>query len=314
MKPRSGNLLFGSYNRSTAATLRRASSIILLTVKFYPRSCANPFFWFSFEDPHRFVDNFFMVIALLTDFGTADYFVGSMKGAILTVNPSAAIVDITHEIPKHDIRSAAFMLAACNRDFPAGTVFVAVVDPGVGSARRAIAVEAHGQRFVAPDNGVLSRVLARTERSSAYEIVNPKYLGQRCSTTFHGRDIFAPAAAHISLGVPLSELGPPAAGLTAIDIEGPRCVPNREIGAKIIHIDHFGNLITDLTSDDIPPNFRLVLNGFEITSRMASYADGPAGELFVIEGSAGYMEISAFAVSAAEMTGAAVGQSLILKL
>src|SRR5437870_2878972 len=148
-----------------------------------------------------------MPIALLTDFGNRDYFVGAIKGAILTVAPGAPIADITHEVPPQDIRSAAFMLGACYRDFPANTVFVCVVDPGVGSERRPIVVEAADRYFVAPDNGLLSFVVESSDESRAFEISNRRFQRPRVSRTFHGRDIFAPAAAHLCNGVKPEDFG-----------------------------------------------------------------------------------------------------------
>src|SRR5437879_6404812 len=142
-----------------------------------------------------------MLIVLLTDFGTSDYFVAAMKGAILTVNPTAMIHDLTHEIPPQDIRAAAFILEACYRDFPPDTVFACVVDPGVGGQRKAIVVEAAERFFVAPDNGLLGLILQNQRSPKVFELSNRKYQRRQLSGTFHGRDIFAPAAAHISLGV-----------------------------------------------------------------------------------------------------------------
>ena len=156
------------------------------------------------------------IIALLTDFGTKDYFVGAMKGAILSVNKDAKIVDITHEILPQDIRGASFTLRACYRNFPSGTIFVAVVDPEVGSQRRAILVETQDYFFVAPDNGILSFVfedyaLAHAQASASpfrvFELTNNKYFAENISATFHGRDVFAPIAAHLSRGINPIEFG-----------------------------------------------------------------------------------------------------------
>ena len=149
-----------------------------------------------------------MPIALLTDFGTRDYFVASMKGVILSIDPAAVIVDITHDIPPQDIPKRPLRSARVIRDFPAGTIFVAVVDPGVGSARRAILAEAGGRYFIAPDNGLLSFILDNEAAARVFEISNPEFFAADISSTFHGRDIFAPAAAHLSRGAAPAEFGP----------------------------------------------------------------------------------------------------------
>src|SRR5919199_2295171 len=141
-----------------------------------------------------------MIVTLLTDFGTADYFVGAMKGAVLAVNPRAQVVDITHEIPPQDIEAGAFTLLATHEAFPAGTVHVAVVDPGVGSARRALVAECAGQLFVAPDNGLVSYVCERWGGARFFHATNGKFFREKVSSTFHGRDVFAPVAAALSSG------------------------------------------------------------------------------------------------------------------
>ena len=147
------------------------------------------------------------LITLLTDFGTSDYFVSAMKGVILSINPDARVVDITHEIPAQDIEAAAFTLLAAHSSFPSGTIHVAVVDPGVGSARRAILVEAGGQFFVGPDNGIFSYVCEREPQSRVFEVTNKEYFRAPVSSTFHGRDVFAPVAAALSTGIDPSEFG-----------------------------------------------------------------------------------------------------------
>ncbi|MEP6947452.1 MAG: SAM-dependent chlorinase/fluorinase [Acidobacteriota bacterium] len=251
-----------------------------------------------------------MIVALLTDFGTSDYFVAAVKGSILTVDPSAVIIDITHDISPHDIRSAAVVLAACYRDFPPETIFTVVVDPGVGSSRRAIAVSCKDLIFVAPDNGVLSRVLGDAEYK-AFELTNQRYFGPRRSSTFHGRDIFGPVSAHIALGVPLSELGPPAHDLSMLEFRRPRSSGGFLI-AEITNIDRFGNIVTDLLPSDIPAQFELSINGHKVILIKDSYADAGPNELFLIVGSSGFVEVSMQGSSAAAMTGGAIGQELSL--
>lgn len=251
-----------------------------------------------------------MTIALLTDFGTSDYFVGAVKGSILTIDPAAVIVDITHDIVPHDICSAARVLAACCLDFPPETIFTAVVDPGVGSGRRAIAVRSNERIFVAPDNGILSDAVGDAEYQ-AFAITNDKYIGARRSTTFHGRDLFGPVAAYISLGVPLSELGPRVEDLTVLERSRPK-VEGASLIAEITHIDRFGNIITNLTDADIPAAFELRLNGHQVSSKRDAYADAELDELFLIAGSSGFIEISLRERSAAAFTRSSPGEEVTL--
>jgi S-adenosyl-L-methionine hydrolase (adenosine-forming) len=251
-----------------------------------------------------------MVIALLTDFGTSDYFVGAVKGTILSIDPAATIVDITHDIQAHDVRAASFILASCCEDFPLNTVFMAVVDPGVGSSRRAVAVAARERIFVAPDNGLLSDVLRGTDQV-AVELTNKRYFGPRESSTFHGRDIFGPVSAYISLGVPVSELGPDAGALMTLE-PAVWAVDGDTIAGEIIHIDRFGNLITNFTLSDIPSDFRLDICGIGVRKICKTYSEVPRGDLFLIEGSSGRVEVSLREASAADLTGAGVGQKIII--
>ncbi len=292
------------------------------------------------------------IIALLTDFGTRDYFVGAMKGVMLSINESAKIVDITHEIAPQNILSASFTLSACYKDFPRGTIFVAVVDPGVGSERRAILVETEDYFFVAPDNGLLSFVfetftlaharvsafedstlahaqvsatedstlaharVSATEDSTlagvrvsafrVFELTNEKYFAANISNTFHGRDIFAPVAAHLSNGVDPSEFGREIVDYKRLEIYDDE--------AKIIHIDRFGNLITNLKREDLPEKFALKIGETQIENLQEFYAEARASEVFMIFGSAGYLEVVAFQDSAKEILGAEIGQKIRLEL
>jgi hypothetical protein len=232
----------------------------------------------------KFMDNFFMVVAFLTDFGTKDYFVAAMKGVIFSINPEATIVDITHEIPPQDIASAAFVLKACYGDFPQGTIFVCVVDPGVGSDRRAIVVEIESYNFVAPDNGLLDLILGENKDFKAFNVTNKEYLRVGISNTFHGRDIFAPVAAHLSKGIPPAEFG------EQIDLIVQPQSGEREF--KVIYIDHFGNLVTNIRNDEVPNHFELEINGRRISKLREFYAEAEFGELFMICGSAGFLEIA----------------------
>jgi S-adenosyl-L-methionine hydrolase (adenosine-forming) len=258
-----------------------------------------------------------MLITLLTDFGTADYFVGAMKGALLSVNPEARIVDITHDIPPQDIRAGAFTLLAAYQSFPPATVHVAVVDPGVGSIRRPIVVAGGKQFFVGPDNGLFSYVYERERDVRVFHLTNGDYFSEHVSQTFHGRDVFAPVAAALSMGVPLEQLGEEITDYVRLPNLQPKLSAGKAIEAAIIHIDCFGNCITNLTPDYltgamIAAGASININGRRITSfrRFFAEATGAPGELFAIWGSAGFLEIAAYCASAAQLLGAQRGQTI----
>ena len=247
-----------------------------------------------------------VVITLLTDFGNVDYFVGAVKGAVLSVNPNAVIADITHEIAPQDIEAAAFTLLASYQTFPAGTIHVAVVDPGVGSARRPIVVRAGDQLFVGPDNGIFTYIYDREPSYQVFHITSEKYFRPSPSTTFHGRDIFAPVGAALSNGVRPEDLGP---GIT-----DPVRLKYSEF-LRIIQIDRFGNCITNITRDLIDPKRSptIVINRKEIRSFRECYGDASPNELFAIWGSAGFLEISINGSSAAEVLRAKRGDTIIVR-
>ncbi|NJL58241.1 SAM-dependent chlorinase/fluorinase, partial [bacterium] len=198
-------------------------------------------------------------IALLTDFGLNDVYVGVMKGVIAGINPQARLLDITHAIPPQDVRQGALSLLDAYPYFPAGTIFLVVIDPGVGTARQPIAVQAGGYRFVAPDNGVLSYALATFDTLQVAALNNPDYRLPNVSQTFHGRDIFAPAAAHLAAGVPLALMGDALPDITRL----PRpqlTVEGGHITGEVVHIDRFGNVITSIQRLTWQGNDRLTLN------------------------------------------------------
>jgi S-adenosylmethionine hydrolase len=242
---------------------------------------------------------------LLTDFGTADYFVGAMKGVVLSINPQAVVVDITHEIPAQDVAAGAFTLLAAHDTFPRETIHVAVVDPGVGSARRAIVVSAGDYFFVGPDNGIFTYIYDRIPSFEAFHITATNYFRQPVSTTFHGRDIFAPIAAALSNGIDPSTLGP--------RISDPIRMPT-PIGPQIIHIDRFGNLITNITRDVLKEDAKLVVNGqlVSVFRRFFGEDVGESGGPFAIWGSAGFLEIAVNGRSAAELLEAQRGASITI--
>lgn len=253
-----------------------------------------------------------MIIALLTDFGTKDYFVGAMKGVILSINKEAKIVDISHEISPQNISSASFTLRACYREFPEKTIFVAVVDPGVGSKRRAILVETEKYYFIAPDNGLLSFVYNREEHFKVSEITNEKFFRHPVNNTFHGRDIFSPAAAHLSNGVKPYEFGIEINDFVIFEETKPRRISDLQVEAKIIYSDHFGNLVTNLKKEDLPEKFALMIGNKRIEKLQGYFSEAEKSEVFMIFGSAGFLEIVAFQDSAKSILDAKVGDEIII--
>jgi S-adenosylmethionine hydrolase len=251
------------------------------------------------------------IITLLTDFGLSDHYVAAMKGVILGICADARLVDITHEVKAFGIAEAAFTLAQSWPCFPAGTVHLVVVDPGVGSSRRPLLAEAHGHTFIAPDNGILTMVLRADPDAKIRGITEAGYFRLPVSRTFHGRDIFSPAAAHRAAGVPPSEFGSLVGDPVLLPIEDPNRRDDGSWTGRILHVDRYGNLITNLPIRDFPDTanrpFDLLVGGRVVVHSRSSYAASLAGELFVIEGSSGYLEISLNQGDASELTGAAAG-------
>ncbi len=247
------------------------------------------------------------MIALLTDFGTEDWFVGAMKGVILSVHPAASIVDITHAIPAGDIRAAAFNLMAAQTSFPEKTIFVAVVDPGVGGPREALLVEAEGRYYLAPDNKLLSFALAGKKRRIRV-LENPALRLPEISRTFHGRDVFSPAAAHLSLGVPPASFGPIRKSLLEWPWPKPRH-DGKKIAGEIMHIDHFGNAITNIPAamlGQFPGKWSVKAGGKRVPVK-DFYAQAPAGQALALIGSCGLLEVSVNGGHAAKKLGLRIG-------
>jgi hypothetical protein len=245
------------------------------------------------------------VITLLTDFGTVDPFVGVMKGVIHLIHPAARTIDLTHEVPPQDVRSGAFMLLSAYRYFPPGTLHLAVVDPGVGTERRAVVIATARYLFVGPDNGVLSWAAKDDGIRYAVSITNDEYLLQQPSATFHGRDIFAPAAAHLSRGLEPDKLGERIEDIVMLDFPEPERSASRITGS-IIHVDRFGNLVTNvrLTDDERARVGEITLQGTSIPNISETYRDGERGTLLALVGSSGFVEIARTESSAAETLGA----------
>jgi S-adenosylmethionine hydrolase len=232
-----------------------------------------------------------MIITLTTDFGTKDYFVGSVKAVILTIHPLVRLVDVSHEVPARDIRFAAYVLKEACRYFPKGTVHLAVVDPEVGSERKPIIVQAEDHLFVGPDNGIFSYIL-RESGASAFVIENSKYVLNLESPTFQGRDLFAPAAAWLAKGIPPQEFGPPLSSPKVLPQTSPKPIPGGRIQGEVIYIDRFGNLITNLTELHAGKKKAILRDDrgreFEIKG---SYSEGSPGIPAAILNSSGHLEI-----------------------
>jgi S-adenosylmethionine hydrolase len=256
------------------------------------------------------------LMALLTDFGTADHYVGAMKGVALGICPELTLVDITHDIPPHDVRVGARQLAAAYKYFPAGTVFLVVVDPGVGSARRGLAVETADHRFVAPDNGVLSAVLDETPARRVVELTERKFARPTISRTFEGRDRFAPAAAWLAKGAAITTLGRSAPA--PMRLAWPLVVEHPDaIGGEVELVDRFGNLVTNLGRDLVERFIRggavdITIGGRPVPRLVATYAEGAAGELCALFGGSDRLEIAVSGGSAAAQLGLGVGTAVQL--
>lgn len=257
------------------------------------------------------------VITLLTDFGTADYFVAAVKGVILTINPQVHIVDITHDVPPQDVEAGAFTLLTCYRDFPAGTIHVAVVDPGVGSSRRGIVVRAGSYYFVGPDNGLFSYVYDRDTSPQTFHLTATKYFRPSPSSTFHGRDVFAPVAAALSQGIEPEALGPRITDEVRLPSLSPMKREDGKVEGRIIHIDRFGNCITNFTRADVPDSneMQLLVKGRVVRTIRQFFADEHASQddLFAIWGSAGFLELAINGGSAATLLGAHRGDPVVFE-
>ncbi|MUG94004.1 hypothetical protein F7734_17040 [Scytonema sp. UIC 10036] len=234
------------------------------------------------------------MLTLLTDFGTRDVYVGAMKGVIAQINPKLMVVDLTHEVPPQDIAAARFCLMDAYLYFPVGTVHLAVVDPGVGNTRRAIAVEFAKGYLVGPDNGIFGGVLSESTAIAAVELTNPKYWRTpQPSSTFHGRDIFAPVAAYLSSGVPLKQLGDSIDPATLVQLDIAKCtVMETGISGSIQYIDRFGNLVTNIPGTDVlGKKWNVEVAGITIPN-CGTYSDVKVGEVIALVGSHGWVEIA----------------------
>lgn len=249
-------------------------------------------------------------IALLTDLGVKDHYVGVMKGTILSVHPDARIVDLSHDVESHDVTTAYFLLQNAYRYFPKGTIFVVVVDPGVGTERSIIGVETTDFTFLAPDNGVLG-FLGREEKiRRIVRITNPKYFLQPVSNTFHGRDIFSPVAAHLAKGADLGKMGEKAEAFTRFQAPSVQVAKDSVVG-EVVAIDRFGNLITNITKERLPEGDVSIEIGAAVVREISkTYGTRKARELLAYLGSSGALEIAINKGNAAKKLGVKVGDAV----
>ena len=256
------------------------------------------------------------IITFTSDFGRSDWFVGVVHGVIHGLCPGARVVDLTHDIPPGHVQRAAFVVEVAAGDFPAGAVHLAVVDPGVGTARRAIAVQARGQWFVGPDNGVLEWGLS-DPRAEVHALTESRYFRSPVSRTFHARDVFAPVAAHLACGEPIGRFGPRIKDAVRLERPIPRPVDGRLVG-RVMFVDHFGNALTNLSEQDLSdafpkvPEARLLIlvPGRALRGIARAYGDSKAGTLLAIMGSSGRLEIAQVGGDAAARLGLGEGDEV----
>lgn len=259
------------------------------------------------------------IITLATDFGTRDHFVGSMKGVILSINPAATIVDIAHDLPPHDVESAAFLIGCAYRDFPKMSIHVVVVDPGVGGLRRPILAMNDWGCFLAPDNGLLTSIYQQSKRVHVRHLTATQYFKASPGQTFHGRDIFAPVAAWLSKGVEPAKFGDVIADAVRLDLPEPKAEGKRLIG-RVASIDRFGNLITNITTKHLEAGggptarWRITVKQAKIEGISAFYAERPGGDPQAVINSSGHLEIACYGTNAQTRLAASRGDEVIVTL
>jgi S-adenosylmethionine hydrolase len=261
------------------------------------------------------------IITLTTDFGLTDHYVGTMKGVITTINPLARIVDITNSVQSFDVLDGAMAISQAYQYFPPDTLHMVIVDPGVGGPRRPIIAVVGQHCFVAPDNGVLSLVYEREERVAVRHISASHYFRQPVSSTFHGRDVFAPVAGYISKGVEIAKFGEEITDYVRFAAPRPRAAGPNTWKGVVLKVDKFGNLLTNFTANDIPqlfleapPAFKLTVGKAEVMQIQSSYSQGAQGEILAIIGSAGFLEICTNRGSASRLAGAEKGSEVSVVL
>jgi S-adenosylmethionine hydrolase len=258
------------------------------------------------------------IIALLTDFGTRDHYSGVMKGVVLGICPDVTLVDVTHDLPPHDIAFAAHELAATYKYFPAGTIFVVVVDPGVGTSRRGLAAEAGDRKFIAPDNGVLTAVFQEAPPKRVVELSERKYARPTVSRTFEGRDRFAPAAAFLAKGIHLEAFGRPVTDYHVLTLPTAEMRGETLVGC-VVRVDRFGNVVTNLDRRACEKlinghaGIDLRVGSRTVNRLVATFADLSAGEIGALYGSTDHLECAAQSASAAEVLGVRAGDPVELR-
>ena len=252
------------------------------------------------------------IITLTTDFGDRDGFIGIMKGVILSINPNAKIVEITNKIERYNISQAAFVIKNSFSFFPKKTIHIVIADPGVGSSRRIIILKHKEHLFIAPDNGIIKYIIPEKGEHQVYNVINKDYFLEDVSSTFHGRDIFAPVSAHLSLGINPKKLGPQIFDYIKNENLEPIISKNKIIG-KAIYFDRFGNIITNIKKDDIPGNVRkddvlIKIKEWNIKGITQCYSDGNKAKPSAIFGSSGFLEIAIYLGNAAEILGVKIDE------
>ncbi len=253
------------------------------------------------------------IITLTTDFGSADGYVGVMKGVILGIAPAVQLVDLSHEIAAQDVRGAAYVLGRSAAFFPAGTVHLAVVDPGVGSRRRPLLITTPRASYVGPDNGLFTFVLEEAE-AAVFELDRPELWLPDVSHTFHGRDIFAPVAAHVARGVAPYTLGSPISDPVRLPSSAPERHADGRVTGRVVHVDRFGNLITDIPGGWVGAGrWHIAIAGHQVSQVGATYEAAASGTLLALVSSAGTLEIAARDGNAAALLGVGVGEAVNLR-
>jgi hypothetical protein len=259
------------------------------------------------------------IITITTDFGVRDHFVGAMKGVILTINPEANLLDISHDVASYSVVDGAFTIAQAYPYFPSETVHLVVVDPGVGGERRPILVQAGRHFFVGPDNGVFSFIYEREERITVRHITASHYFLQPVSRTFHGRDVFSPIAAWLTKGIDASNFGEPVSDYRRFTSLNPTIESEQRARGIVLKADKFGNLITNFSIAQFPqfvqpeaPPFELEIKGQQLTHLRKAYEEGAPGEIFAIVGSSGYLEIVCQGAAASRALKAGSGDDIVL--
>ena len=259
------------------------------------------------------------VIAFITDFGTRDHYAGSMKGVVLSICPEATIVDITHDIPPHDVLAGALELVAVYKYFPKGTIFLVVIDPGVGSNRRALVVDTGEFRFVVPDNGLMTLVCRESPPTKIIEVIDQRYTLSTVSKTFEGRDRFAPVAAWVAQGIQLQDLGKSVKDYKKIEIPEVTLL-EKSVKGIVLRVDHFGNLVTNIKRSNFEKlasdgPVQVMIDGKFIGPIVNTYSDVNKGQLCALFGSTGHLEVAANGVSVVEKFGWSFGTEVcVMKL